>query len=126
MPKNLKLGDRVKFQHHLVKSKNISYKNINYSEMFEFCKRYGIDYREDECYFGGYYFGTQLRVTSFNNPVTGIIVGKRNIDLDGYYDYEYGWIFRRRISVYLVAISMKSFCRVPEEYLESIGGDHDA
>lgn len=52
----------------------------------------------------------------------GIIAGKRLVDIDGTFDYYEGWSFGRQLTVYLVAISLKQICRVPEEYLEKIGG----
>lgn len=120
--KNLKLGDKVKIQHYLVRAKDVLYKEVNYPEMFEFCKRHNIIYRGDSICYGGYFFNTRLRIKSFKEPVNGIIVGKRNIDLDGIFDYDDGWSFGRQFPVYLVAVSMKQICRVPEEYIE-IGDD---
>jgi len=117
MVNKFKIGDKVRFQHHLVKSKDICYKEINYQEMLEFCKRYEIKY---DMYSGGYWFNTRLRVKTFEEPIIGIIAGKRLVDIDGTFDYYEGWSFGRRLPVYLVAISLKQICRVPEEYLEKI------
>jgi hypothetical protein len=91
-------------------------------KLFEFCKRYEIKYEKDDMYFGGYWFNTRLRVKTFEKPIIGIIAGKRLVDIDGTFDYDEGWSFGRQLPVYLVAISLKQICRVPEEYLEKIGG----
>ena len=122
MVNKFKIGDKVRFQHHLLRNKDIWYKKINYQEMFEFCKRYEIKYEKDDMYFVGYWFNTRLRVKTFEKPIIGIIAGKRLVDIDGTFDYDEGWSFGRQLPVYLVAISLKQICRVPEEYLEKMGG----
>lgn len=112
---NLKLGQKVKFKNYVLKKP--SYYSTDVIPTIEFCKSHNIAYREDKRFYCGYWFNMRLRLASFPEFKSGIIVGKRNIDLTGY-SGEDGYNFGKKISVYIIATNLASTYRVPIEYIE--------
>lgn len=104
----MKLGDKVKFQKALT-SYNCDWDK---EESIKFAKEHGIFVDENSNY-----IGSKWKVKKFKDIQEGMICGIRNIDISGSFDYEEGWVFGQKKKVYLVAINMTGFLRVPEEFI---------
>lgn len=101
----MKLGDKVKFQKELQKSKS-RIRNIS-DEMIQFAKNRGVSIKN----------GLKWSIYDNKTVLSGVICGKRNIDMNGSFSYDDGFCFGKSTSVYLVATNLTGFHRVPEEFL---------
>lgn len=105
----MKLGQKVRFQKELKKNE---YWNVDKEETEKFRESKGI----------GPDGLLHWQVRKHETVLEGIVCGKRVISLNGYYDGEGYYDFRKRLNIYLVATNMSGFHRVPEEWLEVVEG----
>jgi hypothetical protein len=108
----MKLGDKVRFQKELFR-KGYSYSGSALSD--KEAKNMNENGLLPEAY-------TRYSVYENKKPLTGIVCGKRTIKFKGYsryigYEEGYDFVTFEYKQVYLVAVGMSAFRRVPEEFI---------
>ncbi|MDD4804462.1 MAG: hypothetical protein PHN69_04740 [Candidatus Pacebacteria bacterium] len=111
----IKLGDKVEFKKALTSSK--WHADWDAEETKKFAAENNITVIEDSRFAGGIRVRSKWKVKKFLNIQEGIICGVRTIDLNGSYGYEDGYCFGDHKKVYLVAVNMTGFLRIPEEFI---------
>lgn len=112
----MKLGEKVRFKKALVAVPS-SYESWDIEETKKFAKENNITVFEDSSYYKGVIVKSRWKVRTYDNVQEGIICGVRNIDLNGSFDYEYGYSFGNSKKVYLVAKDLRGLLRIPEEFI---------
>lgn len=111
----MKLGDKVKFQKSLTASK--WHQDWDKDETIKFAAENKISVFEGKQYTNGICVRSKWKVKKLKEAQEGIICGVRTIDLNGSYNYEDGYCFGDSKKVYLVAVNLSGFLRVPEEFI---------
>lgn len=112
--------NKVKFQKVLTSPKQWLWLcDWDKEESLKFANDNNISTRDDTRYPNGVFIQSKWRVKKYEKIQEGMICGVRSIDITGSCDVEFGWEFGEKKRVYLVAINMTGFFRVPEEFIIS-------
>ena len=108
----MKLGDIIQFQNAITDSRW----DWDEKETIKFAKKNKMPIKFDDIFSGGFCVRSKWKVRKYDLIKEGMVCGVRYIDISGRFEDGY-WEFGKRKKVYLVALNMSGFVRVPEEFI---------
>jgi hypothetical protein len=114
----MELGQKVRFQKELKRDSSAHKpESIQWAIGKGLTRRKSLEEYENLSLHSGYDKAIQWGVVDNGKVLEGVYCGKRNIDIDGRYDWEGGYEFGRKMTVYLIATNIMGFHRVPEDFI---------